>query len=101
MGTGERNNVATVVFRLCGQQETGPKPERDQSRARMSAPVSPPPKGKLSLVSSLVMLFAFTREWDLPNTPAQCSSAGRLRGDDDRNSIFGSIQSATVCVGLC
>lgn len=42
MGTGERSSVATVVFRLCGQQETGPKLELDQSRLRISAPIAPP-----------------------------------------------------------
>ena len=32
-----------LVRRLCGQVSIGPRGERDQSRERMSAPISPPP----------------------------------------------------------
>ena len=52
MGTGERSSILTVVFRLSGHSEIGPKPEFDQSRARMSAPFSPPPNGMVRQASS-------------------------------------------------
>jgi hypothetical protein len=55
MGTGERSSMPTVVFRLCGHAEIGPKPLSDQSRRLMSAPIWPPPKGKLSLFLELAM----------------------------------------------
>src|ERR1700739_4615964 len=60
MGTGERSSMPAVVFRLWGHPETGPKPVSDQSRRRMSAPISPPPKGKLLLFPELAM-----RAWNL------------------------------------
>src|ERR1700761_8724615 len=60
MGTGERSSMPAVVFRLCGHPEIGPKPVSDQSRRRMSAPISPPPKGKLLLFPELAM-----RAWNL------------------------------------
>ena len=55
MGTGEHSKVPTVVFRLCDHPVIGPKPVSDQSRRRMSAPVSPPPKGKLLLFTELAI----------------------------------------------
>ena len=36
--------MRTTVFRLCGQCSIGPTGVCDQSRARMRAPISPPPK---------------------------------------------------------
>ena len=47
--------MPTVVFRLCGHPEIGPKPVSDQSRRRMSVPISPPPKGKLLLFPEIAM----------------------------------------------
>src|SRR5690349_1033320 len=35
--------MLTAVRRLCGQPETGPRGEDDQSKERISAPISPPP----------------------------------------------------------
>src|ERR1700721_4795038 len=46
MGTGERSNMPTVVFRLSGHSEIGPKLVFDQSSAPIRAPFSPPPNGK-------------------------------------------------------
>jgi hypothetical protein len=48
MGTGERSNMPTVVFRLSGHPEIGPKLVFDQSIAPIRAPFFPPPKGKRS-----------------------------------------------------
>jgi hypothetical protein len=33
----------TIIRRLCGHVSTGPSGVRDQSRERMSVPISPPP----------------------------------------------------------
>src|ERR1700744_665480 len=60
MGRGERSSIPTVVFRLCGHPEIGPKPVSDQSRRRMSVPISPPPKGKLLLFPELAMLRGYS-----------------------------------------
>src|ERR1700733_4710039 len=60
MGTGERSSMPTVVFRLCDHPEIGPKPVSDQLRRRMSAPISPPPKGKLLSFPEFAM-----RAWNL------------------------------------
>src|SRR5665213_1886102 len=46
MATGERKIVSTLVLRLCGQVALGPRGVRDQSKRRISAPVSPPPAGQ-------------------------------------------------------
>jgi hypothetical protein len=74
MATGERSSIPTVVFRLCGHPEIGPKPVSDQSRRRMSAPISPPPKGKLSLFPELAMSKrSFYREYPLAY---KCESSG-------------------------
>src|SRR5215213_3232653 len=35
--------MLTAVRRLCGQPETGPRGEDDQSKERIIAPISPPP----------------------------------------------------------
>src|SRR3954464_15880476 len=43
MGKREFRQVLTMVRRLCGQPSTGPSGVRDQSKLRMSTPVSPPP----------------------------------------------------------
>src|ERR1700733_7529617 len=60
IGTGERSSIPTVVFRLCGHPEIGPKPAADQSREPIRAPISPPPKGKLSLFPELAMYLLET-----------------------------------------
>ena len=40
--------MRTAVFRLCGQRSTGPSDVRDQSIARIRAPISPPPARKVA-----------------------------------------------------
>src|ERR1700686_1070855 len=48
MGKRELRQILTAVFRLDGQASGVPKTVWDQSRERISAPVSPPPE-KISL----------------------------------------------------
>src|ERR1700722_16442030 len=85
MGTGERSSMPTVVCRLCDHPETGPKPVSDQLRRRMSAPISPPPKGKLLLFPKLAMRAwnldqsKFLYREDLWHTRAQLLYRRRLR----------------------
>ena len=38
--------MRTAVLRLCGQPDTGPSGVADQSCARISRPISPPPVRK-------------------------------------------------------
>jgi hypothetical protein len=40
--------MLTAVLRLCGQLSTGPSGVFDQSRARIIAPMAPPPESALS-----------------------------------------------------
>src|ERR1700761_351544 len=87
MGRGERSSIPTVVFRLCGHPEIGPKPVADQSRERIRTPISPPPKGKLSLLPELAMRLLETG----PGTPFYC--------EDPLVYKQGTALSADVCSG--
>lgn len=76
MGIGECSSIPTVVFRVWGHPEIGPKPVSDQSRTRMSAPTSPPPKGKLSLFPELAMCSWKLEKADFCNVKVALYTSG-------------------------
>src|SRR5580698_4318611 len=52
MGCWDVSKRRTAVFKLCGQPIGAPRGVFVQSWTRVSAPISPPPKRKSSLISS-------------------------------------------------
>src|SRR5450755_2394938 len=79
MGTGEYSTNPTVVLRLWGHLEISPKPVSDQSRTRMSAPTSPPPKGKPSLFPEMVMCCWKLEKTDFCNVNVAWYTSGERK----------------------
>src|SRR5665213_1130352 len=50
MANREFKQMLAEVFRLCGHVSTGPRGVFDQSRARINAPISPPPANSSSAI---------------------------------------------------
>ena len=48
------SRMRTAVRRLCGQVSGGPSGVADQSKARVNAPISPPPARKSAEVGLLI-----------------------------------------------
>src|SRR4051794_10699698 len=80
MGKLEDRHRFTVVRRLCGQLSRGPSGVVDQSRERMSAPISPPPTSQLSASVSVRLAGGFSeiRAEEVIVTPSLVRRSGGL-----------------------
>src|SRR5947209_5394432 len=100
MGKREFRQVLTVVRRLWGQALTGPSGVRDQSIARIAAPISPPPASVASRSARGAPSTIMPAPYPIAsaNSSADCSPVDQraIRGMAPVNGSTGSPKGARV-----
>ena len=94
IGNFEPRQMLAAVRRLGGQSPTGPSAVRDQSLARMSSPISPPPCGHIAVSADRCRLSVATAGEFLADRQSRADritapADGQMSADADNASVAG------------
>jgi hypothetical protein len=79
--------MLTAVRRLCGQRATGPSRVADQSKERISAPISPPPARQSARADLDAVIMSSTLENAHSDRSLQAADPPAVPGTPRRNPL--------------